>query len=58
MTEKMMKLLKAMEDVRTDMETMLEDETIASLPKAYKRMRDNFDTIIIDVESGAYEEEE
>lgn len=57
MSDKMKKLLKTLEDVRTEMETMLEDETILTFPKAFRRMKDNFDDVIVAVEAGDYNEE-
>jgi hypothetical protein len=57
MTENTRKLLKELENLRGDMDVLLEDETVLSLPKAYERLKDRFDYILNDLEEGKYDEE-
>ena len=57
LTEKQKELLKDLEVVRSEMEVLLEDETIISLPRAYRMVKDNFDAVLQKLEDGEYQEE-
>lgn len=58
MTEKMQRLLKNLDGIRNMMEGLLDEETVYTLPKAYNKIKDNLDIILVDIESGSYDEEE
>jgi hypothetical protein len=48
-------LLKDLEEVRNQMEDLLEDQTVANLPRAYNRVKDSFDNVLQKIEDGDYE---
>lgn len=50
-------LLKDLEEVRKEMDTLLEDESILSLPKTFQRLKDEFDHVLQCIEDGEYEED-
>lgn len=50
-------LLKDLEEVRKEMDVILEDETVLSLPKEFQRLKDKFDHVLQCIEDGEYEED-
>jgi molecular chaperone GrpE (heat shock protein) len=58
LADKQKKLLSELENIRSEMDTILSDESVVSFPKAYKTMTDNFDDVIQRLEDGEFGEEE
>lgn len=54
---KQKELLKKLEDISNRMDTLLEDETVASLTKAYNRIKEDLGDLIQAVEDGDFQEE-
>ncbi len=52
------KLQSNLEDLRSRMETLLEDETVLDLPRRYNKIKDDFDEILTDMEDGNYNSKE
>jgi hypothetical protein len=56
LSEKQQKLLKDLEAVRSNMEYLLDEESVLSLPKKFSRVKDDFDAVLQALEDGEYEE--
>jgi regulator of replication initiation timing len=52
------KLHGELEDIYNPLDTLLEDETMKSFPKAFEKLKDKLGDIIQSIEDGDYEEEE
>jgi uncharacterized protein YoxC len=57
MTPKEAKLFKDLEEIRNTLETLVDDETVKTMPKAIKDLTNQFDAILQDIEDGEYREE-
>lgn len=51
-------LLKALEGIRAEYETAIDDESIKSLPREMKRIHDKFDELLQKLEDGEFEDED
>lgn len=55
LNSKQKKLLDDLNDVRNRMESLLEDETVISLPRTFTKIKDEFDSVLQGLEDGEYE---